>query len=358
MIYAITNIQALRFIASLATVIFHCSLFLPGLSPYKFGMSYLEGSVDIFFVISGFIIHYTNYFSSGDRIRFLKKRLKRVYIPYWIVLLVCMPILIRLPYWNEAIHNHAYYDRAYIESFIANVFLLRPTNGILLLLQSWTLCFEVFFYIIFCVTLSARPSHRFFIVAVVFTLFLLGMTNIPQLANSTNFFIFPLRFLNNTVVYEFLFGMLFAYLYLKNFFGKPDLFLCLGILLILIGCALSTIYTMDWRILRFGILASGVVLSVTALDKCGLSPLKSLSIIGGDISYELYLIHTPMIYAVTAIGNGLFHIMFGFYESLFYLFTIIIFSIAASGILHYRKKISAIIFRIISEKLLPFVLSL
>ncbi len=78
-------IQALRGIASLLVVLFHCTGSSTEYLQQKFlGNSFLFGGagVDIFFVLSGFIITYTNINiipKTGSLTLFLRRRFVRIY---------------------------------------------------------------------------------------------------------------------------------------------------------------------------------------------------------------------------------------------------------------------------------------
>ncbi len=88
------SIQALRAVAALLVTIFHVSMkmedvaiYSPFLRCFKAG----SGGVDLFFVISGFIITHTSLskINRPDQLKpYLKKRFGRIYAIYWLVLLL------------------------------------------------------------------------------------------------------------------------------------------------------------------------------------------------------------------------------------------------------------------------------
>ena len=78
----INNIQILRAIAALNVVIFHC---IGGAASYNFSTPYTQflkgwgaNGVDLFFVISGFIMIYTGQNSRSSPSRFFVKRIFRL----------------------------------------------------------------------------------------------------------------------------------------------------------------------------------------------------------------------------------------------------------------------------------------
>ncbi|MFT4464673.1 MAG: acyltransferase family protein [Sodalis sp. (in: enterobacteria)] len=89
------TIQAFRGIAAIAVVLGHCNIYLSRNEEYKFLWSKLLGwgaiGIDLFFVISGFImvyttIHYSAEFSSFKK--FIFNRAIRILPVYYIVLFV------------------------------------------------------------------------------------------------------------------------------------------------------------------------------------------------------------------------------------------------------------------------------
>lgn len=94
--------------------------------------------VDLFFVISGFIMYHTGsggFGVPGEPARFLRRRFLRIYLPYWIVFATTL-----VAGGSGALPAPA----ALIRSFF-----LLPQVGELLVRQSWTLVHEVRFYVVF-----------------------------------------------------------------------------------------------------------------------------------------------------------------------------------------------------------------
>ena len=77
----LANLQALRALAAIAVVVFHFGLMPPT------SLSFTSGAagVDLFFVLSGFIIAYS---SSRDAQHFLARRFIRIVPAYWIATII------------------------------------------------------------------------------------------------------------------------------------------------------------------------------------------------------------------------------------------------------------------------------
>lgn len=141
-------IDALRGIASLAVMLFHF-YFSGGLNgpllrmtPVFLAAVFLHGSlgVDVFFIISGFVIAYTQRSVRVDGRylgSFALRRSLRLDPPYWLTLVVCIALM----------HNRGVFLHPGI--LLSNMFYLpvlvdRP----IILLTAWTLCYEVQFYLV------------------------------------------------------------------------------------------------------------------------------------------------------------------------------------------------------------------
>ena len=95
----LTNIQLLRFLAALSIVFYHA---VPVFrlqdrgSLFEWVQFVGFSGVDVFFVISGFIMWYTTHERNGRAfaLGFLKRRLARIYTGYWPYLLIAVLIFL------------------------------------------------------------------------------------------------------------------------------------------------------------------------------------------------------------------------------------------------------------------------
>jgi hypothetical protein len=123
----LSSIQVLRGIAAVMVVLFHVCGFQIG-----------AAGVDIFFVISGFIMFHTNrnvFGLTGAAILFLKRRILRIAPLYWL----CSAF--------------AFWPGVELKSLVASVLFVpvRSEDGSIhtVLAPGWSLNFEMFFYIVF-----------------------------------------------------------------------------------------------------------------------------------------------------------------------------------------------------------------
>lgn len=135
------SVQLLRAIAATAVVVFHIPLFRNG-----------SWGVDIFFVISGFIMALVTAKSGRD---FFAKRVFRVVPLYWLGTVGVFCIALLMP---NLLDN----TTADVTGLIKSLLFIPYQKGEYvqpLLFLGWTLNFEMFFYLLFA--LSMAISHRY-----------------------------------------------------------------------------------------------------------------------------------------------------------------------------------------------------
>lgn len=165
----IYNIQALRGVAILLVVFFHLSnvekryggsnLILPDFM--QFGMS----GVDLFFVISGFVMVTVTRGKFQDFIpiiKFIYRRVSRIYPLFWFYSVAVMMFFLIQPSWFDSRH----FDQVNI----FDSFFLIPQVEANILLVSWSLIHEIYFYVVFSLILVAFSERAF-----IFSLFLWAM---------------------------------------------------------------------------------------------------------------------------------------------------------------------------------------
>ena len=284
----LNNIQALRGLAALLVVFAHLwqiELKYSG-SPilndnFNFGMV----GVDLFFLISGFIMVYisANNISGPKAVgRFLFARTTRIYPLYWVMTTVIFALYLIRP---DMVFSSASEDPNILTSY-----LLWPDETFPLLQLGWTLIHEMGFYLIFGLLLFLPSHFRFGALFIWAGLVALGqMQGWYEMNAVSNILFHPLT-------YEFLAGALLAYIYLKIPRLPSWVFLITGILGVLICCLLWTATPIDmfnhrWhRVLYFTAPLSLLLLGAAYLEKSGTTaptPLIKL----GDWSYSLYLTH-------------------------------------------------------------------
>jgi len=299
----LVNIQFLRFAAAMLVVVYHSSSHLRAAGVDQgifFAVSEAIGfaGVDIFFVISGFIMAYTTPRSTGlsDSWQFMRRRIARIYSGYW-------------PFFLMALALFSWINPALVESSgLMSSAILWPANQ-LLIAVSWTLVFEMFFYLLFSVLILGPTQHRTLILKTlmalvvawsVYSQFVLHAYDPGHLETMS-----PAEYyMLSPYLAEFLAGALLA-TRLDKITLKPGwALLFAGIALFLLGGWLNNRffdgqieqgYFVFYRVLAFGTPSLLILLGLIHLEGSGFrAPLK-FSLLAGGASYAIYLSHTLLL---------------------------------------------------------------
>lgn len=258
-------IQLLRAIAAIAVVMFHASVATGKYSDFPARssgiLSFGTHGVDLFFVISGFVIFYAN--SQMAPGVFLRRRLERIVPIYWILTLLAVPF---------ALHSAtAQFSWTKLLASLSFVSFLGQSNPVLYV--GWTLEFEMLFYL--CTALAMLlPRYRWPAVCIAIAA-LVGIGALRQTSDPA------LDFLTAPVMLEFLAGIVIAQWIQNRSIGK------LEILAILIAGAMVVLLKHDYRLLWLGLPAALLVWGGAAL---GERPLPAWLVAMGDASYSIYLV--------------------------------------------------------------------
>jgi peptidoglycan/LPS O-acetylase OafA/YrhL len=293
-------IQVLRGVAAILVVLAHGDLiFNQNLNQdFLFKIFTFGGSgVDFFFVLSGFIIWYVHKSDIGHTSKvktFFIKRFTRIYPIYWVVLTLKLSASYFLSYDPDSA------DRNIGE--VIKAFLLFPQDRTILsssfLGVSWTLSFEVFFYIIFGVLIGLKPKFSFPIITtwmlVTFAHFI-GLFELPKES-------VLLQFIFSAYNIEFALGCLAAYLLSKY---KIDY----GMSLVCLGLFFYTLAAIDYyyeltnisNIISFGIPSTLLVLGSASLEMNKHINTPNILIYIGNASYSIYLMHGFAINNITKV---------------------------------------------------------
>ncbi len=151
--HRLQTIQVFRGVAATLVLLFHAT----SVSRFYLKHDFLNGAflfgysgVDYFFVLSGFIIflaHRGDIGRPGRVRRYFVRRFTRIYPLYWVVALILAPIYFGAP-------HHLGEFLILLKSF-----LLLPQAGNPVVTVAWSLTHEVFFYIIFGITICFPWRH-------------------------------------------------------------------------------------------------------------------------------------------------------------------------------------------------------
>jgi exopolysaccharide production protein ExoZ len=277
----IESLQALRFLAASMVAWLHVEQAGGGPSIYGGALSHVGSfGVDVFFVLSGFIIARTATGKSPGE--FLWRRLSRVVPIYWLLTVAYLAF-------------SAGTDKFTWISLVATL-TFYPEFGLPALNVGWTLCFEMLFYVATAWTLY-RP--RVF-APLALTAFALCWILRDWIGG-------PFRFFGNPLILEFLAGVLIARVnYRSRLAGATAAVAAAAILAFEAAHGIGQVNSLSLlvngdlalqRVALFGAPAACLVFAALQAErKRGL--LSHL----GDASYSLYLIHPTVIAAMIALA--------------------------------------------------------
>jgi peptidoglycan/LPS O-acetylase OafA/YrhL len=274
------SIQALRGFAAVIVVLYHALHFWSDSSGHPAYWSNGAAGVDLFFVISGFVMAITQEKSSWA---FMKRRIIRVVPLYWILTTVMVAKAATI-YLHPGLAHGAPHAELTIP-FIVSSYLFIPYQssiGTLPILQvGWTLSFEMLFYAFFAIAISLRVN-ALRLVGPVFA----GLAILALFVHSP-----AVTTLANPILLEFIAGLWLGKLASSGKgIGKVPA-IASGVLG-LCGLFYIPLPSANLRPFTWGVSAFLIVLSAIGLERSLRLPEWTQKL--GDASYTLYLSHIPI----------------------------------------------------------------
>ncbi|MEM0984673.1 MAG: acyltransferase [Pseudomonadota bacterium] len=303
------SIQSLRALAVLVVFFFHLQFIesemiaaLGSQESTLIGGLFQNGyaGVDLFFVISGFIIVYVTGRADAGRYplgSFLFARAARIYLPWWFfasLLGVYFWITYGAPWDVEELSRDG---RSPAWHLIAS-FLLLPQDDFPLLGVGWTLVHEMHFYFIFALLLLL--PYRLRVAGLIAWAGIVILGGLAGLAQPFAKDLIALFF--SPLTLEFLMGGMAALLVVNGFRWRPGLLAIGGLLgfgLAMVFHELQAEWTLVWgRVLWFGVPGAVLTYGLVSLDLEGRYRAPPGATALGDWSYGLYLCHMLVLSAV------------------------------------------------------------
>lgn len=310
------SIQVLRALAALTVIWQHIQYDFRvkiGVANFPPSINIINSGVDIFFVISGFIIVYSSaslFQRPGAWKEFIVRRVIRIVPLYWVMSLVALGyILVR----HQAIDI---YPADVFRKWVISSFLFIPyprTNGEMapLIGVGWTLNYEMFFYALFAAALCL--SRRIAVVGITVLLVVLVLAD--------SYFALPLNpslaFWCNPRILEFAFGMLIASALLRGIhiptwltwalilggIGASSLVEYFGYFGLNTGAHAKQLTVIEWGI-PAALIVTGLSLNNSRSHAHPLGFVAQFFSFLGDASYSIYLVHPFSITIVRFIYFG------------------------------------------------------
>ena len=283
------NIQALRGIAVMLVVFLHMFATESKYSPDQILPAFLQvgaAGVDIFFVISGFIMVTVTSHTADQRHsaqHFLLSRATRIYPTYWLISLALLLIALFFPGIATPLANDW--------KFVLRSFLLYPQEHLPLLMVGWTLVHEMFFYVIFAGLLLLPARWRYISLVVWALLTAIGYEQLHPPVTEPE-----LALLFNPLSLEFIAGCFVALLIQHVPVRFGGLWFFCGLLALVIAwthwihVSHDPLPTEMKRFYYFIVPGVLMTLGCAAMDQQGQHLSRWLEKLG-DASYSIYLTH-------------------------------------------------------------------
>lgn len=282
----ILSLEAIRGLTALFVLLFHASAgieqFFGQVAFKNFFYCGYKG-VDLFFVLSGFIIFFVHHqdIDCPNRIwNYLWRRFSRIYPTYWaafILILVAGKIDGRL----------------FNPQSLLSFFFLLPHEVRNIVVVSWTLTFEIMFYFFFSFFILNRWTGSIFFISWTLSILVVHFQGIVVPFFWGSFF--------STRNFEFFSGMLAARWLIYH---PPKLTLSLAVasLSVFLGLAIGEVYVpaikefglhLFLSPLIYGLSAALFILGLTAYEQSRQFNIPPFLLLLGAASYSIYLIHIP-----------------------------------------------------------------
>ena len=278
----LSSVQALRGLAALGVLLSHLHVIELKYSPdallgawSRAGMA----GVDLFFVISGFLMVYVTWGRDTKPGAFLWRRVTRIYPLYWVVSAAVLVVWLVRPDMVFASNP---------DPDILRSFLLFPQNGGPLLTVGWTLVYEMYFYLVFALVLMLPRG----LMGAALVMWCVGVVALSRLARDPEGAL--LRLVLDPLMLEFAAG---AGLGLAAAMASRAL---LGLVCAALGAVFAgylilvqpeLVDLLDDRMARAAVIGSAAAgLFAVCVVMAKLTPGR-MAVWLGDISYSLYLTH-------------------------------------------------------------------
>ena len=283
------TLQAGRAFAALAVVLYHCAIAVEGFVgtiPYSLKSVLNRGylGVDFFFVLSGFIIYYSNRNkerNAGNFFQFVKSRILRIFVPY-------LPIAVLLAFAYLLLPGLSASNRSW--SWLSTLFLL-PSSDRSALNVAWTLQHELVFYVFFAIAV-------FFVRNLWTSVLLWSLCIITGWALGL-FNTYPEKYFLGAINFEFVVGLLFAHFICETQYQSEKLIRfinssCTLLAALSFGAFILLGANGNYRIL-FALSIAFAFYPIINSEIEGKITISSWLLLLGNASYSIYLIHDPFI---------------------------------------------------------------
>jgi exopolysaccharide production protein ExoZ len=275
----LVHIQILRFIAAVSVIAFHALGVAPdgfkvAESPISFVLSYGGRGVDLFFVISGFIIFYATHGASLTPAEFLRRRVERIVPLYFFVIFAVTVLAVTLP---ATFGAPDWYTPRHILKSLA--FVAFTDGEMPVVYVGWSLEYEMYFYLAAALLMAATRDAWRNIVVIFSALAIIGrIPGVEPALGNYAFFVDPM-------ILEFVLGVIVGHVFVNGRAGWT--------MPVAAACAIAAVLATDpaSRVIVSGIPSSVLVAAAAFVSRRRTDPSwpeRKLARLG-DASYSIYL---------------------------------------------------------------------
>ncbi|HXO68028.1 MAG TPA: acyltransferase [Bradyrhizobium sp.] len=289
-------IQILRFFAALAVVAFHAlgappKGFEVPESALSFALSYGGRGVDLFFVISGFVIFYATHRAKLTPAEFLRRRVERIVPLYFFVIFTVTMLAITLP---ATFGTPDWYTPRHILKSLA--FISFTDGEVPVVYVGWSLEYEMYFYLATALLMALTRDVWRNIVVMFSAVAIVGQ--IPGVATALGNY----AFFADSMILEFVLGVIVGWVFVNGRVGWP--------MPVAAACAIAAVLLTDPlnRVVVAGIPAACLVAAAAWASRKRLDPSwpeRALARLG-DASYSIYLAQVETVSLASIAVAGLF----------------------------------------------------
>lgn len=290
----LVHIQILRFLAAAAVVAFHVwgiapdHIDVPADTP-TFGFWHFGHGVDLFFVISGFIIYYATQASAArgkplTPSAFLRRRVERIVPLYAFTILAMTTLAAALP---AIFGTPGWYTPSHVLKSLA--FVSFTDGQMPVVFVGWSLEYEMFFYLALALLMILTQDAWRAVVVAFCGLAMIGQ--LPGVADMLGHY----AFFTDPLILEFIFGVLAGILFVNGMNGEQHT----GAMLLAAACATAVLLVTDPanRALVYGLPSVALVAAAAWISRLrsNTSALERACERLGDASFSIYLIQAPLV---------------------------------------------------------------
>ncbi|MBL5921417.1 acyltransferase [Lelliottia amnigena] len=309
----IDSIHYLRGVAALLVVFYHFKGFINGVYPIENLGNLLFGvgafGVDLFFIISGFIICFaTKNKEEKQGRKFVIRRFFRIYPLLIVCVLLFYFFVLKVESVQDLLTSLIPLNRDYNQN--------GPFFGCNILPPAWTITFEIFFYSLFLLSMTINHRMRGIIVV---TIIILSMFWLQKFATgeftldpSSNYGFGTLPFFlsaiastaSSPMMIGFVCGVVIYLLWERINFERlenhKNTFASISLIILMI--CISLLWSGQYEghgFAKWGWIAALIVISCLIIEGCVVIKQNRILSFMGDISYSLYITHLVFLYAIS-----------------------------------------------------------